>query len=113
MSTRTICDGCDKTLRARQVVVEGRRVDGLGGGGIPDEFHLCSDCGHSVFDALRVRRTSSSSATPPRSPDDGLACPVHMLPFKMIERTPDGRRICPEGDVWRFVNDSWVAVVPR
>lgn len=43
----------------------------------------------------------------PAAPDH-RRCPQHDRLFKMIERTPGGRRICPAGDVWRVAGGHLV-----
>jgi hypothetical protein len=40
---------------------------------------------------------------------DHLHCPTHGKPFSGIQRTPNGNRICPEGDVWRVVGGQLVS----
>lgn len=56
MSTKIICDGCDAPLDERDVVLEGQRANGLGGGGLPSgDFHLCLACSTVAFHAAVTR----------------------------------------------------------
>ena len=32
--------------------------------------------------------------------NDDLVCPAHKVPFSLIERQPNGRRLCPQGDTY-------------
>lgn len=43
-------------------------------------------------------------------PSEGLMCPEHKVLFEAIERSIEGRRICPYGDVWRAKGESLVKV---
>lgn len=51
---QVFCDGCGATLTDRQRVIKGRRLDGMGGGGLPDrDFDWCRACATTAFSLLR------------------------------------------------------------
>lgn len=64
MSIRTICDGCERTLRDVEIEVTAERQPMVGGGGIPSgRFHLCRDCARTAFAAIALVRTKKSSVS--------------------------------------------------
>lgn len=63
MATAIKCDGCgaelvpipvNRTKGQREHVIHGKRVNGMGGGQVPDgEFDWCLTCAQIAFNAMR------------------------------------------------------------
>lgn len=53
MSTFIRCDGCSEELKTADVAIDGRRANGMLGGGLPNgEYHLCRKCAVIGFSAI-------------------------------------------------------------
>lgn len=53
---------------------------------------------------------NSNSADNDKNTQNDLMCPVHNVMFSAIEKSIDGRRICPHGDVWRVIHGVLICV---
>jgi|ERR1700742_760029 len=41
---------------------------------------------------------------------DPLKCPECFKMFKVIQRTPNGERLCPDGHTYKIINNTWIKV---